>query len=803
MLRDWQIRSKLLGIFILPVIGLAALTSIRIAGNFHDGLQADREKKAVVVVTHAAALAGDLERERAQAVAWVAGDRSGANPVGAAQRASAAHAAAFRAAAARLTLGRGDARLQAALRAAGAALDRLPQVRQLASGRRPAGPATAGGTLSAYSAPIGALLDLVTALSAAVTHRDLARTMNAFEALARAQEAASEETAIGAAVAASGRFAGADDQRFAAAIGARQQALGRYQQVASPAQQALLAGALNTPSVDRAAALEQLALAARQAPRVGIATGDWLDAMEQRAGALDLAERQLAADLAAANHADVVAAERELLNSLLLLAIIGVLTVALATFLARAMINPLVALQRNAEELAARQLPRIVARLQRGQPVDLAAELAPIAVPGRDEIGRLAASFEAAQRLAVRIAAEQAALRRSVSDMFVNLARRSQALIDRQLELIDSLERNARDPARLEELFQIDHLATRMRRNAENLVVLSSAEPAHSWREPVPLIGLLRAAIAEVEDYQRVHVLPLDEVAVAGPVGIDLVHLLAELVENATRFSPPDTKVVITGEAVSKGYLVEIEDRGAGMTDEALDAANDRLANPPLLDFALARSLGFYVVGRLAQRHGIKAQLRHSPYGGITALVLLPFGVVLPLGEEGWRAGVGAWNQSWNQRGGIASLPTPDADAGDPLPIFEAARSDWVGGPLSRAYVPLRRHRAVPSRPEPPPQQPWPRPAPGAEDTAGPGAEDTAGPGAEDTAGPSAEPDAGQPPGAEPGARSPEDVRSLLHRYQAGLERGRRAAAATRTAGGASTPPSARGSNGQPEPQRP
>ena len=492
MLRDWQIRSKLLGIFVLPVIGLAILTSVRIAGNFHDGLQADREKKGVALVAQAASLAGDLQRERARSVAWVAGGRFGASPVAAAQRAPVDRgAAAYRAVAATLPLDRGDAQLQAALRGADARLGHVTQARQLTS--QP--PASADDAFAAYGEPIGALLDVVAALPSGVAHRDLEQAASAFAALAQAEEAASQEAAIGAAVAASGRFAGADFQRFAAAIGARQQALARFQQAASAGQRALEASALNAPSVDRSTALEQLALAAERAPGVGITAGDWLDAMGQRTDSLHLVERQLEADLANANRADTVSAERQLLNNLLLLAIVLVLTVALTSFLARAMINPLVALQRGADELAARQLPRIVERLQRGQPVDLAADLAPIAVGGRDEIGRLAASFDAAQRLAVRIAAEQAALRRSVSEMFVNLARRNQSLIDRQIQFIDRLEQDEKDPGQLEEFFKIDHLATRMRRNAENLIVLSSSEPAHSWSEPVPLLGLLRAAI--------------------------------------------------------------------------------------------------------------------------------------------------------------------------------------------------------------------------------------------------------------------------------------------------------------------
>ena len=208
--------------------------------------------------------------------------------------------------------------------------------------------------------------------------------------------------------------------------------------------------------------------------------------------------------------------------------------------------------------------------------------------------------------------------------MFTNLARRSQTLIDRQLELIDDLERNETDPETLEHLFRLDHLATRMRRNAEDLIVLSGADPGRHWVQQMTVVDVVRAAAAEVEEYQRVELLPLADLEVAGHVAVDVIHLLAELIENATAFSPPNTKVQIAGQAVPHGYVIEVEDRGLGMSDEELIQANERLANPPEIDFALSRVLGLYVVGRLSQRHGIKVQLRHSWYGGVTALTLLP-----------------------------------------------------------------------------------------------------------------------------------------------------------------------------------
>jgi len=293
--------------------------------------------------------------------------------------------------------------------------------------------------------------------------------------------------------------------------------------------------------------------------------------------------------------------------------------------MANAMVRSLHRLRDTSLQVAQHGLPDAVARLQHARSVDeLAVPSQPVAVEARDEIGQVAIAFNTVHTVAMRTAVEQGALRRSIGDMFTNLARRSQSLLDRQIKLIDELERAADDPESLDSLFQLDHLATRMRRNAENLLVLSGTEPARRWGTPVGLQRVVRAAIAEVEDYTRVELLGLADVQVVGRAVGDVVHLLAELIENATSFSPPTTRVRIAGEAAARGYVLEIEDAGIGMTDDELIAANQRLADPPMIEFALDKMLGFFVVGRLAQRHGLKVELRRSWYGGVTALVLLP-----------------------------------------------------------------------------------------------------------------------------------------------------------------------------------
>jgi PAS domain S-box-containing protein len=282
--------------------------------------------------------------------------------------------------------------------------------------------------------------------------------------------------------------------------------------------------------------------------------------------------------------------------------------------------------------------------------------------------------------LNIRDVTEQAALRQSIGDLLHNLARRSQGLVDRQLELIDELERNEVDPDRLDELFRMDHLATRMRRNVENLIVLSGVEQRRRWSESVPLRDVVEAAVAEVEDYSRVQVAGIHDLTLSGQAASDVAHLLAELVENATSFSSPTTRVEVSGGPAGNGYVLQIEDHGIGMSDAELAEANRRLAEPEAADIAVSRMMGFHVVGRLAARHGIRVQLRHPWFGGIAALVLLP-AVLLGSADE---------------RPAMAP-PVPAGVMVSPEPLLLASTTE--SGWQQRAHLPRRRHAApAPSR---------------------------------------------------------------------------------------------------------
>ncbi|MFE1553772.1 nitrate- and nitrite sensing domain-containing protein [Streptomyces sp. NPDC058734] len=291
----------------------------------------------------------------------------------------------------------------------------------------------------------------------------------------------------------------------------------------------------------------------------------------------------------------------------------------------RALVVELVSLRNTALEIAHRKLPQAMERLRAGRAADIDVEAeAPSGPPAEDEITQVGEALSTVHRAALSAAVERAELASGVSGVFVNLARRSQVLVHKQLDLLDSMERRADDPGELGDLFRLDHLTTRMRRHAESLIILSGAAPGRAWRMPVPLTNVVRAAVSEIEDYPRVEVRRLAEAAVVGGSVADLTHLLAELIENATQFSPPHTRVRVSGEPVGAGYVLEVEDRGLGMGREALAEANRRIEHCEDLDLFDSDRLGLFVVSRLSARHGIQVHLRPSPYGGTTAVVLLP-----------------------------------------------------------------------------------------------------------------------------------------------------------------------------------
>jgi signal transduction histidine kinase len=316
---------------------------------------------------------------------------------------------------------------------------------------------------------------------------------------------------------------------------------------------------------------------------------------------------------------------------------VGLVATIIAAFamawLARRLFHEISSVEATAHRFADQQFPALVGRLRRGEELDLDSEL-PVPAPVKTtEVARVAAAVASIQQTALTAAATETSLRTGISQVFVSLARRSLSLLQRQLRLIDDLEEKATHPAALADLFPLDHLTTRMRRHAEGLIILSGSVPGRGWTSPVPVIDVVRGAVAEVEDYKRVEVVTDSEDMVAGSVVADMIHLLAELVENATLFSPSGTRVEVRAERVGNGFAFEIEDRGLGIKPDELDVINDQLGSPADFDLANADQLGLFVVGKLAARHGVRVFLRPSPYGGTTAIVLIPNSIVTSAAE--------------------------------------------------------------------------------------------------------------------------------------------------------------------------
>ncbi|MFE4867616.1 nitrate- and nitrite sensing domain-containing protein [Streptomyces sp. NPDC056682] len=339
----------------------------------------------------------------------------------------------------------------------------------------------------------------------------------------------------------------------------------------------------------------------------------------------------------------------------------------LAGMVARQMSRSMRRLRNAAFDVAEQRLPMLVDQLSRTEPGRVDTRVVPIPIDSTDEIGEVARAFDQVHREAVRLAAEQALLRGNVNAIFTNLSRRNQSLIEGQLTLITDLENNEADPDQLESLFRLDHLATRMRRNGENLLVLAGEEPGRRWDQPVPLVDVLRAASSEVESYERIELSGVPEAEIHGRAVTDLVHLLAELLENATTFSSPQTKVRVTATRLPDGrVMVEIHDKGIGLTAEDFADINHRLANPPTVDAAISQRMGLFVVGRLSDRHGIRVQLRPSgEQAGTTSLVMLPDAIThggggesAPLGDDFTVSSI-IPEQHQQQRSAYDSAPTP------------------------------------------------------------------------------------------------------------------------------------------------
>lgn len=389
-----------------------------------------------------------------------------------------------------------------------------------------------------------------------------------------------------------------------------------------------------------------------------------------------------------------------------------VVSILMSVRITRSLIGDVARLRGSARNLTDDRLRDVVGRLRRGESVDIRADMTQPVFVNR-EMAELGAAFDALQLTAVDLAHEDIRLHQGFSAVFTNLARRSQSLIHRQLSMLDSMERHEEDPRTLEQLFRLDQLATRMRRYAEGLIIVSGAPPGRFWRHPIPVVDVVRGAIAETEDYSRVVVLPVPEVGIAGRAAADVIHLLAELIENAEVFSPSDSEVRVSVGTAAGGLIIEIDDRGLGMLPEELADANAQMTSSLDVSSLDGTRLGLVTAGRLAQRHDIGVSLRRSPYGGVNAVTLIPpalleWGKIASPGptQSGMPVNRGQWANGRRLAGQGRRLGEREvqADPAHPVPQTLAAglrpAPDWTPEVSQARQYP---HSPAPSEPGPPP----------------------------------------------------------------------------------------------------
>jgi signal transduction histidine kinase len=606
-------------------------------GQYHSALGASR---TVAGVQQIQALIHELQKERGLSVGLLGGDGRFRAKLGPQRESSDAALAQLRARADEGLAGAAD------VRAALAPLDSLAATRAAVD----QGTIDRAGTLRYYTDAIAALNGLDIGADATADSA-LQRGLAALTALGDAKEYTGRERAVLSGVFAARHFGQGDYVLLLDDLAGKQAAFAQFARSATAAQRAELAAAQQSATAQTAAADESVAVGSDGAalPRQ-VDPLAWFATMTAYIDQLRQVQIEVGTDI----DARAAALRASAAHRLVWIILLSVLALGAEGWLgisaARSVLGPLARLVREARDLASRKLPQAVERLRYASEADdgddAAAALAPvsIAVPARagTEIAAVAAALDSVQAAALALATGQAALRRDTNDSLVNLARRHQNLVRRQLALITRLEADELDPDLLGALFELDHLATRMRRNAESLLVLVGHTTARRWAEPVPASDLVRAAMSEVDDFPRVEPAHLDPARVTGAVAAELAHLLAELLENALIFSPPHTPVRVAGRRGDAGYTISIADQGIGMSAAALAAANGKLSAAESFDVAPTRFLGHHVVGQLARRLGAQVALTSEPGAGTTAVVLIPTELLADGGEPPGATRVGA-----------------------------------------------------------------------------------------------------------------------------------------------------------------
>jgi signal transduction histidine kinase len=643
-LRDWPVSWRLVAVIVLALIMGLVFGGLRVASAADSAGQFGRVSQLASLGQQVTGLVQALQDERDETT----GVSSGGNvdTLKTWYQATDAAAAKVRALAAGVG-GSFPANIQASVATVVSEINDLGELRKTAQASQ-----DALAVIANYATPIGDMITLNDLIAQGISDPSLVNDVRTLNSLSLAKDEAAQQRALFFHTFTDQFFGDGEQQALTTALSEELNDTASFERTATPAEQKAFTAVVAGPGVDLAEGIEDFILPdgnpldITQVDGISLskAPARWYSAMSDKIDKMQTVEQQVAGNIVARSQVLRRDAEESALLNGILTAVILFLVLLATLVVARSLVRPLRRLREGALDIATVQLPERVRLLGEDMDPAVSLEVAPIDVLSADEIGQVARAFDQVHAEAVRLAGNEAMLRSSFNAMFVNLSRRSQSLIERLARMIDSLEQNEADPDRLSNLFSMDHLVTRMRRNSENLLLLAGHETARKWSAPVPLADVVRAATSEIEQYSRVAMKIQPGISVTGPAVSDVVHLLAEIVENATIFSSRDTPVHISGQEIpSGGVLIEVSDSGVGVPEARLMEMNLRLDNPPVIDVSVSRHMGLFAVARLAERHGVRVRLRARSPRGLIALVWLPDSVTergtAPSGWSGGRPG--------------------------------------------------------------------------------------------------------------------------------------------------------------------
>ncbi|MFJ2031349.1 nitrate- and nitrite sensing domain-containing protein [Streptosporangium sp. NPDC087985] len=677
---NWRVRPRLVALIVLPTAAAVLLTGFQLTNSLASAAEYRRMTQVASLIEQLGTLSHEMAEER-DLTAWYIVDNRGPRRLAKVKQQ-------------REVVDQVRAQVQKSIDnldsgQAARVLSESSQVSRWLKGlpglRKPMeGSVLPRAALDMYSRMISDFMTLHDDLGRGGGDERLIGDALALGALTRAKEQVARQRGILLVGLEERKFDFDDPAEFLGAHKSQLSEVSAFRATASPGDIKRFDDAVSGPKVDRAesttALVRSLMREFKPLPRMGpVGINNWFNSSTAIVDSMRTVERGLSAAVVARSQEMESNEQRSAVISGAAILVLLALILLITAWVAGTLVRPLRRLRSEALEVADTRLPETVRVLRESGELAPNVEVPSIGVASRDEIGEVARAFDEVHREAIRLAGDEARLRNNVNAMFVNLSRRTQSLVERQIDLIDDLEQGEQDDTRLASLFKLDHLATRMRRNSENLLVLAGQEQNRRWSEPVPLSDVVRASLSEVENYERVSLRVESGTSIIGSAVNDIVHLIAELVENAIFFSPQDTKIMVSSNGNETGAIIlAVTDMGIGMSDEELAEANRRLAEPPAVDLSVSRRMGLFVVGRLAMRHGIRVQLRRPETGGLSAVVLLPVQVVAQSGmPEMAMAG-----QSTSQPS-FGGMPNPDPFGSGPNPDpFGAAP---VGGPANRA----------------------------------------------------------------------------------------------------------------------